>query len=382
MGTGRTVAIWRSGMLAGSETFIRNQGGALARWRPVFLGARRIASPIAADTDVIAYPATALGRASFLRQRLTGDSPRIRRVLTELDPALVHGHFGGDTWLISGATRRLRLPLVVTVHGYDITRQPNAAGLHGVRYRRNLHSVFDRAALILAVSQFIRDRVLEFGADPAKVRVHHTGVALPEAVDGTAAKQWDLAFVGRFVPKKGLDDLIEAVATLAPLRPRLLLVGGGPLESQLRERARVLGLDVTFAGVQPPERVQRLLAESAIFVSPSKTAADGESEGLPTTILEAAALGLPVISTYHSGIPEAVVHGRSGLLGAEGDRAALAEHLTALLGDEALRRELGAGARQQVETNFDLVRQTALLEQLYDAVADGRAVPVGVTSAA
>jgi colanic acid/amylovoran biosynthesis glycosyltransferase len=148
----------------------------------------------------------------------------------------------------------------------------------------------------------------------------------------------------------------------------VLFIGGGPLEARMRDRAAALGLDATFLGAQEPAVVARSMVESRIFVAPSRTAADGDAEGLPTTILEAASLGLPTVSTRHSGIPEAVVHGETGLLGAEGDRSALAAHIRRLLADEHLRTRLGEQARRHVEDHFDLVRQTRLLEDIYDSV--------------
>jgi colanic acid/amylovoran biosynthesis glycosyltransferase len=366
MSADRPVVIWRSCLLPGSETFVRHQAGALTRWRPTFLGAVKVSSPLADDADIIAYR----GGSRFLWLRLTGSSRRLRRLLAEAAPALVHAHLAGDGWLISGAADRLGIPLVITLHGRDVTVQPEAPGIRGTRYRRNLRTAFDRAALILAVSEPIRQRAIALGADPAKVRVHHTGVAIPPALSA-ATPEWDVAFVGRFVPKKGIDDLIEALASLPAPRPRALFIGAGPLEPAMRERAASLGLDATFLGAQEPAAVRHHLSRSRIFAAPSKTAPDGDAEGLPTTILEAASLGLPTVSTYHSGIPEAVVHGETGLLCAEGDSCALAENLRRLLTDEPLRERLGRQARRQVAAHFDLTTQTQLLERLYDAVAAG-----------
>jgi glycosyltransferase involved in cell wall biosynthesis len=255
------------------------------------------------------------------------------------------------------------VPLVVTVHGHDVSRQPAAPGLRGLRYRRNLRAVFRRATVILAVSGAIRDRAVALGADPGKVRVHHTGVPLPAAVPDVE-KRWDVVFVGRFVAKKGVDDLVEA---LGPARA--LFIGSGPLLDRIQARALDLGVDATFAGHLDPAAVAGHLAASRILAAPSKTAADGDAEGLPTTILEAAALGVPAVATRHSGIPEAVVDGVTGLLGPEGDRAALAANITRLLADDDLRSALGRQARAHVETHFDLVRQTARLEDLYDELA-------------
>lgn len=367
MSTERSVVIWRSAMLPASETFIRNQGDALTRWRPTYLGATRVESPLARDSDVIAYP-DASDRRAFLRLRLTGTSPRLRRMLAAAGPGLVHAHFGGDGWLISRSAGSLGVPLVVTVHGHDVTRQPHSTGARGVRYRRNLSTMFGRAAMVIAVSDVIREKALRWGADPAKVRVHHTGVPVAGAAPAVP-KRWDVVFVGRFVEKKGVDDLLSALAGLRHLRPRTLLIGDGPLEQRMRARAARLGVDATFLGVQPPGEVTRRLAESRMLAAPSRTAADGDTEGLPTTILEAAALGVPVVSTLHSGIPEAVVDGSTGLLSAERDPVALARNITRLLVDDHLRLRLGRQARDRAVTRFDLAVQTRRLEDLYDEVA-------------
>ena len=356
----RTVVIWRSALLPPSETFIRNHGTALTRWRPVYLGATRADSVLAEGSDVIAFPG---GRA--LRLRLTGYSPRLTAVLRALRPAVIHAHFGGDGWMISRAAALLGIPLIVTVHGHDVTRQPDTGGLRGLRYRRNLRAVFDRAAVVLAVSEPMRTKAIDRGADPDKVRVHHTGIPVPTAVT-SIPKQWDVAFVGRFVEKKGIDDLLAA---LAQHPARAVLIGTGELEPQMRRRAAELGLDATFRGALPPAEVQSHLLASKMIVAPSKTARDGDAEGLPTTILEASALGLPVVATRHSGIPDAVVHGETGLLSAEADPSALAGNIARLLADETLRLRLGERGRAFVEANFNLARQSILLEDLYDRLS-------------
>ncbi|HZD97867.1 MAG TPA: glycosyltransferase [Micromonosporaceae bacterium] len=317
MSTGAHVAIWRSTLLPASETFIRRQAEALTRWQPSLVGAVKVSSAIADDSDVIVFPDGPPGRRAFHRLRLTGGSSRLRAVLADIRPAVIHAHFGGDGWLISRAAVQLGIPLVITLHGRDVTVQPRARGVRGARYRRNLRTAFARSAVILAVSESIRARAIELGADPVNVLVHHTGVPIFDAPTA-GAKTWDIAYVGRFVEKKGIDDLIEAVALIPSLRPRMVLIGDGPLLASVRERAEHLGVDASFLGAREPSVVASCVAASRVFVAPSKTAANGDTEGLPTTILEAASLGIPTISTDHSGIPEAIVHGQTGILCAEG----------------------------------------------------------------
>nr|ADE10238.1 glycosyl transferase [Actinoplanes liguriensis] len=365
----RRVAIWRSSMLPGSETFVRNQADALTRWTPAYVGAVRHESVLSRPDDVIAFP----GGKGFLRLRLTGASPQLQKTISAVRPNLVHAHFGGDGWLVSHSAQQLGVPLAVTVHGHDVTRQPSSPGAKGVRYRRNLQTVFTRASLVIAVSEVIRGQAIRWGADPAKVKVHYTGIAVPPEQPEEVPKRWDVVFIGRFVAKKGVDDLLTALAAVES-RPRALLIGDGELMTAMRARAEQLGVDVTFAGSRTPEQVRRHLLESRLLACPSKTAPDGDTEGLPTTILEAAALGLPVVATRHSGIPEAVIDGETGLLSPEADPAALAVSLTRLLGDEDLQRRLGARARRHVTAHFDLVEQTRRLEDLYDEVVAGARV--------
>ncbi|GID27826.1 glycosyltransferase [Paractinoplanes brasiliensis] len=362
----RKVVVWRSAMIPASETFIRNQADALSRWTPVYLGATKTRSTLARDTDITLFRSQR--DPDFLRLRLFGSSPALRRALAAQQPDLVHAHFGGDGWLISGESARTGIPLVVTLHGHDVTRQPASPGAKGIRHRHNLRTVFGRASILVAVSEVIRQRAIGWGADPAKVRVHHTGVPIPAGIpDGP--KRWDVAFVGRFVEKKGADDLLAALATLDA---KAVFVGDGPLLAEMRDVARELRVDATFLGARPADEVYRVLASSRLLAAPSRTAADGDSEGLPTTVVEAMALGLPVVATRHSGIPEAVADGRTGLLSDERDREALAANLRKLLDDPDLRTSFGTAGRARAGAEFDVVAQSRRLEDVYDEVTGQR----------
>src|SRR6185312_15960067 len=128
-----------------------------------------------------------------------------------------------------------------------------------------------------------------------------------------------------------------------------------------------------FLGALPPDEALRHVAAAKMLAAPSRTAADGDTEGLPTTILEGAALGLPVVSTRHSGIPEAVVEGETALLGPEGDPRALAANIATLLADDGLRARLGTRGREFTSANYDLVKQSGKLEDLYDSLVSAAA---------
>lgn len=166
--------------------------------------------------------------------------------------------------------------------------------------------------------------------------------------------------VGRLVEKKGQDDVIQALARL-PLTCRDMhweyhLVGAGPEEARLRQLVRALELQdkVVFHGAQSHRRTGELLDASDVFILASRTGRDGDMEGLPVALMEALAAGMPTISTQHSGIPELIEHGRSGLLGPEGDLSALTENIATLLQNHNLWAPLAIAGRQQVEANYDI----------------------------
>ncbi len=367
----RQVVVWRRLLLKDSETFIRNQTDALSSWHPVLVGMRSRLSPLSRVGDRVLYASDT--PRGFDERILTSArrSWRLRRVLMEVRPSLVHAHFLPDAWLVSGEAARLGIPLIVTVHGYDVTQAPSRTGMYGRSVRRQARQVLDQAARVIAVSEFIRSQVIALGADPSKVVVHHIGIPIPDAV-GQPEKSWDIAFVGRFVEKKGVLDLIDAIALLAEFAPRCVFIGAGQLFDSARTRAAAAGIDATFLGTQPPDTVRSTLLASRVFAAPSKTASDGDSEGLPITVLEAAAAGVAIASTFHSGIPEAVVDGETGLLSPEGDVVALSKNIARLLASTELREVLGKAARERLERDFDIRRQSASLEMIYDDVVAER----------
>jgi glycosyltransferase involved in cell wall biosynthesis len=174
-------------------------------------------------------------------------------------------------------------------------------------------------------------------------------------------------FVGRLVEKKGCEDLLRAVA--AGVRSaKLTIIGDGPLREALSRLARELDVPADFLGAQPHERVHDEMRRAQLVALPSRTAADGDQEGLPVVALEAAASGRPVVGYRHSGIPEAVIDGHTGLLALEGDVAGLAAVLAELLDDPDRSQAMGTMARDRATQLFDLTATTARIEDVYDRV--------------
>ena len=176
--------------------------------------------------------------------------------------------------------------------------------------------------------------------------------------------------VARLVEKKGLADLIAACGLLGRgVRLRLEIVGDGPLRGALEETAARSATPVVFHGPLPYEQVLEIYRRAAVFCLPCVVAGTGDRDGLPTSVLEAMALGLPVVATALNGLSEAVVHERTGIVVPGHDPEALADALERLLGDTELRGRLSREARRHVEERFALQRSVERLRELFPEAA-------------
>lgn len=367
----QNVTVWRTALLPGSETFIRNQINTMTRWRPTLVGAVREESHLVQEDDHIVFRGGLLARLRYRIFRATGRSVRVERAIRSTSPRVIHAHFAPDGWRVLRSARRLRIPLIVTLHGYDVTRMPSSPGRRGARARRRLRALFRGAHTLIAVSEFIRDEAVGWGAPPEKVVVRYLGIP-GSTVSRESPKLWDVVFVGRLVEKKGADDLLEGVSRASAILGRALqvaVIGDGPLRSTLQQRATSSSADVHFLGTRRSDDTLATLAAGRILVGPSRRSSDGDAEGLPTVYMEAAALGVPAVGYRHAGITEFVVEGETGLLSEERDVESLAQHIVELLSDDEKRSRMGSAAQLRVEEHFDMQAQTAALEDLYDAVA-------------
>jgi colanic acid/amylovoran biosynthesis glycosyltransferase len=369
------VAIYRWSLLPASETFIRNEALALERYLPVFVGGlRERGLDLPRSRVLVSMPGGRARRA--IRPRLPRYDPegRLVRLCRERGVQLVHAHFGPDGLAALNLSQQLCVPLVVTFHGFDATMSDVAlADARLGDYVRRRAELFAEARLLIGVSGFIAEELRLRGAPESKLRVHHVGVPLDRRTRDPQPEPVVL-FVGRHVEKKGLGTLIDAMAGVRVTVPsaRLVVVGDGPLRTAHEARSRELGLDAEFTGWLGPDEVAHRMRSARVMCVPSQRAADGDAEGLPTVIPEAGARGLPVVATRHSGIPEAIGEDRGGLLANEADVEAIADHLVAVLTDDALWRRLSEGARDNVRRNFDPQQQAAELEGLYDEALSGR----------
>jgi glycosyltransferase involved in cell wall biosynthesis len=359
------AAIFRAPLFNASETFVQTHAAGLRRYRPVVAGVedKGNARPELRPMMIV--------EREGLRLKLLGSAPRLLRRLRAERPALVHAHFATDGLLALPLSEALGVPLVTTLHGFDVSRSRAAllrSGRPGwMRYALLGRRLRERGSLFVAVSDAIRRRALGQGFPPERTVLLYNGVDLGRFQAGTPEPGLIL-HVGRLVEKKGTSLLLRAFAEVARRRPeaRLVVIGDGPLRARLEREA---GERVEFAGALPPDEVARRMGRAWLLAAPSVTAPDGDSEGLPTVVCEAAAASLPVVASDHSGLPEAVVDGETGFLVREGDVAALAGRLETLLASADLRARMAGAARRLAEERFDSVRQIAELEDLYDRVA-------------
>ena len=363
------VAIFRSRWLPPSETFVRNQMSSLRRWIPVPVGLTAEASSISGDDAVIEWDATTAAEMKT-RQASVGDFPHIRDALAQRHVALIHAHFGPDGIKILPTARALELPLVVTFHGYDASKLLTETSGAAQEYRSSLPELFSYASRIIAVSQFIARQLLAVGAPAEKIVTLPIGVHVPPTSALNTPRRGVL-FIGRFVEKKGASDLLHAYAQL-PYGIRrdhpLYLVGDGPLRPELEKLSDELAIATIFTGFIPARDVAQLIRSAACVVVPSRTAADGDSEGLPTTLLEAAAAYCPIVATDHAGTPEFVTDHLTGLLSPEHSPPELSANIRLAIINVPLIAQITREARKRVESDFNLETQTRKLEEEYDQI--------------
>lgn len=263
--------------------------------------------------------------------------------------------------------------LITTFRGHDISRFVREQGTHA--YDR----LFKVGDFFLTNCDFFRQRVLDLGCEPDKISVLRSGLdctrfpfkprAYPE--DGKIR----IATVGRLVEKKGIEYAIRGVAEVTKQHPNLeyLIVGDGILRDHFEQLIRELGVEdkVRCLGWKNDREIYEILDRSHLFIAPSVTASDGNQDAPINVLKEAMAVGLPVISTYHGGIPELVEHGISGYLVPERNSQAIAQKLQLLIENSHRWQAMGCLGSKRVSQDYDLHQLNDRLEEVYRTVLAG-----------
>lgn len=376
-----SVIIFRDHLLYPSETFVLAQAQSLQNFKPFFVGSRRVTGldlPSNSTQVINRYGASA--KMIEIPFKLWGFAPNFFHKIKRQNPVLVHAHFGPDGALAMTLSRKLQIPLMVTFHGYDATIKPEYANRfyfsgHRMYFRRR-EELMREAILFIAVSRFIKSKLLDQGFSPDKIRVHYIGIDVEMfRADASIMRDRTILFVGRLVEKKGCEYLIHAMNNVQAEFPdaELVIVGDGPLRSSLESLASEKLQRFRFVGWQSPEQVRGWMNRAIILCGPSITSGSGDTEGFGLVFAEAQAMGLPVVAFDSGGISEVVDNGRTGILAPEGDADGLASGIIRLLENDSLWKEFSQNARERVCSHFDLQKQTRKLEELYTEVLQRKA---------
>lgn len=288
---------------------------------------------------------------------------RFRKSLIKEKIELVLAEYGTSAVKILPICKELKIPLIVHFHGGDAT-------VYSVieKYREDYQKVFEYAKFIIAVSDVMRNKLLQLGAPSEKLILNTYG---PNEIFGDLSPTFTSeAFIGigRFVDKKAPYYTIIAFSKVVKSNKnaKLYLAGDGPLLNTSKNLAKHLGIaeNVEFLGVITPNRFKDYLSYSRAFVQHSITADNGDMEGTPLAVLEASSAGLPVISTYHAGIPEVILNKETGLLVDEHDVDGMSENMEILLNDIQYAKALGENGKRRIKENFSMKKHISILDDL------------------
>lgn len=370
-----SVALFCATFLKPEMLHIHRHVVGLRSFRPVVIAQKREGDwPVDSIEIIKRSPGRWLARASEGRsghpwQISNAEVDRILRVIERENCALLHVFFGNVAVHMLPLLRRCPIPAVISFHGSDVAGSMASAG-----YSEAVAELFGLATVVPCRSNQLVSRVVRLGCPEAKTCLMRT--MLPDLPftrrDPPVDEAWQIVQAARLVPKKGFATALHAFAAFGRQYPKatFVIAGDGPMEAELRKLTNELGINgrVRFAGFVSQDALQELFSGSHIFLHPSETAA-GDVEGVPNAMLEAMACGLPVVATRHGGIPEAIEHGRNGLLCAERDADGVAAALLRLANDAVLYRTLTQQASASVHEQFAKERQVAAIEEVYgDAI--------------
>lgn len=378
----QVVAHFVRGFLAPTETFIGNQISALKAYRPIVACHHQVNGNGYQFDNICSVqgslaPISSLldsGMYRFFRRLPWFSTNTIKEWLKTNSVALLHFHFLVDARFFLNVKREMGLPAIVSAYGYDVSSFPKKYRGYGLRY---LRSLFDVIELFVAMSKDMRNDLISLGCPEEKIAVHYYGsdtqrFRYPERAYFEKDEITILA-CGTLHPKKAQHLILQALR-IAEKRGmlrrsfRVILVGDGPMRARLSQQVEEYGWQdrVVFTGHIPyhTQRLVDIYRQADVFSLPSITA-NGEKEGIPGTIVEAMSSGLPVVSTFHAGIPEVIESGKEGILVDEGDVEAMAQAFAALIEDFELRECLGRAAALRAVQKLDVQQRSINLEHLY-----------------
>jgi colanic acid/amylovoran biosynthesis glycosyltransferase len=350
-----------------SETFIQAHIDGLAGNKKVLYGGvfpvydQQGKTLIRSKLGLLSY---LLQKKLFKRKRIQVRTNALKNYLLQEKIDVVLAEYGMVGASVTEACRLAQVPLIIHFHGADVYHRETIK-----EYAELYQEAFKYASALIAVSAEMAKTLEQMGAPADKIYNASCGVdtkAFP-LLDISGSKK-DFLFVGRFVEKKSPGSLVKAFKLVAEKYPdaRLWMVGDGPLFNETKNLVNQLHLEdhITLTGIQTPVEIRNLMKRMRGFVQHSVTAKNGDKEGTPVTVLEASSSGLPVVSTRHAGIKEAVIDGVTGFLTDEYDISGMAGKIMDLAAAPALAVKLGRAGREHMINSYENNLRIALLDNI------------------
>lgn len=369
----QNVLFFNGRLLPPSETFIRAQGEGLQHFTPYYVGSKRVQGlSLPTERTVVVNQGDYFGIPKEFLFKTMGFAPSFYSRLRKLQPCLLHAHFTVCGALALPIAQQLKIPMIVTAYGLDVTMKDeyaHQASLSHRLYFQRLEQLKQKSCLFIAITEFIKNKLLEKGFPEDKIIVHPIGVDTEVFKPDSALQREPIVlFVARLVEKKGCEYLIRAMSEVQNSMPEveLVVIGDGPLREVLEQQASAQLKKYKFLGVQKPEEVKKWMNKAKIFSVPSITADSGDTEGLGVVFAEAQLMGTPVVSSNSGGIPEVVSHGETGFLAPEQDWRKLAEYISSLFKNAELWNEFSVSGQNRIQKLFDQAQLCQKLESIYD----------------
>lgn len=380
MKTKNQAIIFTDKLLPLSQTFILEQMKHLIDWKAKLVGLESVPNSIDISnlSHELIFPSDGSLRSRFssILFKLTQGGFGTGNTFQEAN--LIHAHFAPNGSLMVPVAEKYNIPLITTFHGYDILTDRSTISmqkdLNHAMFARREDELKEKGSIFIAVSDFLMQRAIELGYSASKIKQHYIGVDTQSYSEYYHPEHRDpntIVFVGRLVEKKGVQYLLEAfkTVTVQNQNAKLKIIGDGPMASMVKSAAASSSGKIELLGSRNHHQVLQEINQSAILCVPSCTAADGNSETFGMVFAEAMALGVPVVSSWHGGIPEVVSDGITGLLAQERNATEIASHLLTLLSDRNLRETMGSAGMERVNTLFDIRKQSKQLESIYASLA-------------
>jgi len=376
------VAIIKSPFLPTTEIFIYNWTIGLQKYKPYIISEYQINNDQFPVENIITHRTGKEWYEPIIKTFRDWLAGKIQRELIyhrfyynsliKIKPNLVHIYFGAPGLLLYREIRKLKIPLIVSFLGFDISQLPAALG-EDVYIRNKL---FDNGKLFTVDGSNSKKRLIQLGCPPKKVHLLRVGLDIKKYKYKIRKKKdrqpIKVLFCGRFVGKKGILVAIKSVAKVINENSEIIftIIGDGPLKDKAHELVNKLNISkhVNFLGMLKQDSFIAECYENHFLVAPSQTDdTSGDTEtGVPTVILQSQATGMPIISTYHADIPELVNNNKSGLLVKEGDVDALYKAIMKMIDKNAYWGEMGINGRKNVIKKHDISIVSERLEYLYD----------------